>query len=315
MMHLSNKSKHYGLIALKVLILTATFWFIFDRLADTNNQTISAFTNQMKDADLLYILLFFFMAILNWAMEIRKWLLLVQPLQQISFKSSMQQCLASLTASLWTPNRLGEYGVKPLFYRPEKRKKVMVLMFVSNTAQMFVTILFGIPGLIYFLNQYGVAVSLWKPIAIFILVLLLIVSGYYFRKTQLIVKGLSLQKIIKYVKNIPGAIKLQVFLLSALRYLVFASAFYLILLFLGVELDLFKAIPLITAMYLLASVLPTFIFLDVAIKGGVAIWIFSFAGVEELPVLGAATAMWVLNFVIPALIGTYYVAKFKPVAA
>ncbi|KAA3620791.1 MAG: hypothetical protein DWP94_11735, partial [Flavobacterium sp.] len=102
---------------------------------------------------------------------------------------------------------------------------------------------------------------------------------------------------------------------SVLRYLVFGYAFYLILRFLGVEIDLLEAIPLITAMYLIASVLPTFIFLDVAIKGGVAIWIFSFAGVDELPVFGAATAMWILNFVIPALIGTYFVAKFKPVSA
>ncbi|KAA3625698.1 MAG: hypothetical protein DWP94_00165, partial [Flavobacterium sp.] len=189
MMHLSNKSKHYGLIALKVLILTATFWFIFDRLADTNKETITAFSSQWNLANLPYLLLFISLALLNWVLEIRKWQLLVQPLQQISFRTSVQQCLASLTASLWTPNRLGEYGVKPLFFSSEKRKKVMVLKLVSNSAQMFVTVLLGIPGLLYFLYHYGVTVSLWKPIAIFILVLLLLVSGYYFRKTQLLIKG------------------------------------------------------------------------------------------------------------------------------
>lgn len=315
MMHLSNKSKHYGLITLKVLILSATFWFIFDRLADTNNDTLNTFTDRLSDANHVYMLLFVLMAVANWAMEIKKWQLLVQHLQKISYKLSLKQCLASLTASLWTPNRIGEYGAKALFFTPENRKKVMVLNLVSNTAQMFVTILFGIPGLLYFLSHYEVSVAIWKPVVLFILVLLFIILGYYLRKTQLIVKGLSLDNIIKYVKKIALKTRLQVLLLAIFRYLVFGSMFYLLLLFFGVELKMFTAIPLITAMYLIASVLPTFIFLDVAIKGGVAIWLFAFVGINEIPVLCTATAMWLLNFVIPALIGSYYVANFKPVSA
>ena len=311
MSQLSNKSKHYGLIALKVLILAATSWFIYSRMRDTDHTAIDAFRDHLANANPIYILLFILMATANWALEIRKWQELVQSLQKISFREAMKQCLTSLSAGLSTPNRIGEYGVKALFYPAEKRNKIMVLNLVSNTSQMFITVLLGIPGLLLILNRYEIAVAIWKPVALFGLVILLILAGYYFRKTQLLVKGLTLDKVINYVKSLGAKRVGRVVWYSALRYIVFGSLFYLMLRFFSVQIDLFTAIPIITAMYLVASVLPTFFFLDVAIKGGVALWLFTFEGVAEIPVLCVVTSMWLLNFVFPAILGGYGVAKFK----
>lgn len=311
MSQLSNKSKHYGLIALKVLILAATSWFIYSRMRDTNRTAIDAFTDHIASANPIYIFLFIVMATANWGLEIRKWQELVRSLQKISYREAMKQCLTSLSAGLSTPNRIGEYGVKALFFSSEKRKKIMVLNLVSNTSQMLVTMLFGIPGLFYILNRYEIAVAIWKPIALFGMVILLIIAGYYFRKTQLLVKGLTLDNVINYVKSLGAGRIMRTVWYSAFRYVIFGSLFYLMLRFFSVEIDISTAIPLITAMYLIASVLPTFFFLDVAVKGGVALWLFTFAGVEEIPVLCVVTSMWVLNFVFPAILGGYFVAKFK----
>lgn len=187
----------------------------------------------------------------------------------------------------------------------------MVLNLVSNTSQMLITIFFGIPGLLYFLFRNDIAVAVWKLVLIFILVILLIVAGYYLRKTKLLIKGLTLEKVFNYVQTLPLAVRWKVILYSAIRYIIFSGLFYLLLRFFGVSVSLLLAAPLITAMYLIASVLPTFFFLDVAIKGGVALWLFAFAGVGEIPVLCAVTSMWLLNFVFPAIWGSFYVAKFK----
>jgi uncharacterized membrane protein YbhN (UPF0104 family) len=311
MSHLSNKAKQYGLIALKVFILAATFWFIYSRLKDTDERTIHVFLQHLKNANPVYILLFILMAAANWTFEIMKWRELVRTLQSISFRETLRQCLTSLSAGLSTPNRIGEYGVKALFFPAEKRKKVMVLNLVSNSSQMLITIVFGIPGLIYFLNHYDISVAVWKPVALFVFVLLCIVAGYYFRKTQLLIKGLTLQNVVNYVKSLPYFRLSRVVGYSAIRYIIFGSLFYLILRFFSVEMDLFTAVPLITSMYLMASVLPSFFILDVAVKGGIAIWLFTFAGIEEIPVLCTVTGMWFLNFVLPAIWGSFYVAKFK----
>ena len=41
---------------------------------------------------------------------------------EINFFEAYEQCLASLTVSIITPNRIGEYGAKALFFEKENRK-------------------------------------------------------------------------------------------------------------------------------------------------------------------------------------------------
>jgi hypothetical protein len=65
-------------------------------------------------------------------------------------------------------------------------------------------------------------------------------------------------------------------------------------------------------MYFLVSVIPTFFIFDVVIRGGVAVWLFSFLGVPELVILSTVLAMWLLNFVLPALFGSFFVLTYQP---
>ncbi len=308
MIHLSNKAKQYGLIALKVLILTATFWFIYERLNASETAGIGAFYEAIKGNNTIYIPIFIIMATANWLFEIQKWKLLVRTIRDISFKEAGRQCLTSLSASLATPNR-----IKALFFAPKKRKKVMALNFVSNTSQMFVTLLFGIPGVLFFVFKYSVSVPIWKPTVLIAGIILMLIAGYYFRKKQLLVKGLTIENVVTFIKKIPFAIRRSVVIYAMLRYLIFSSLFYLLLLYFGASIDILEAIPLIVCMYLLSSVIPTFFLFDVAIKGGVALWLFTYTGVQEAPVLCAVMVMWLLNFVIPAIWGSYFVARFTPV--
>ena len=54
------------------------------------------------------------------------------------------------------------------------------------------------------------------------------------------------------------------------------------------------------------------IIFDAVIKGGFGVWIFGFLGVPEIVVLVIVLAVWILNFGLPALLGSYYVLKYKP---
>ena len=50
---------------------------------------------------------------------------------------------------------------------------------------------------------------------------------------------------------------------------------------------------------------------DVVVKGGLAIYLFDLAGVNNLTVLCVTTLMWLLNFVLPSVFGSYYVLNFN----
>jgi len=310
----SNKTKQYLLITAKVLILTIVFVFIYRKLSNdrifTNPDFFKAF--KIKSIKTFISLGFFLLlAVLNWFFEILKWQTLVSTVQKINFRTAMRQSLSALTVSLATPNRIGDYGAKAVFFEKSKRKKVLFLNLIGNTAQLMVTTVFGIVGLIYLLINYEIDPAIGKIIIFLAVILVGILGVYIFRKKTLLIKGLSFTKIWNKFKCMSAIIKLNVLAFSILRYLIFGSLFYILLRFFGATIIFDKAIFLIFAMYLLVSIIPTFFIFDVVVRGGVAVWLFAFVGTNEIPVLCTVLSMWLLNFLLPAVLGSIYVVTFK----
>lgn len=315
MISLSHKSKQYLLVALKVLILAATFWYIYYKLKGTNANTIESFSKalDMKGLHLFYyLLLFITLSILNWFFEILKWKTVVSFIQPISFGKALKQSLSALTVSLATPSRVGDYGAKALFYNSEKRKQILLLNFFSNGLQMGTTIIFGLYGLWYVWMYFDLKLSIVNMMLLLFVALLLGLLGYLFKEKELIVKGFSVGNVIRYFKKLDASIRLRTMLYAIIRYILFSYLFYSLLRFFGVEMHLLEAMPIIFAMYLLVSIIPSLFIFDVVVRGGVAVWLFSLAGISELPVLSAVLSIWVLNFVIPAIWGSFYVISYKP---
>jgi len=310
---ISHKSKQYLLAALKVFILLLTFGYIYSKLTNSGPLLLGDYFDSLarKDGIILYTILFLLLAATNWIFEILKWKTIVSTLKGISFKTAMRQSLASLTVSLWTPNRIGDYGAKALFYKVEKRKQILLLNFFSNGIQMGITCVFGIIGLIYSIRQFSISFNIYKVLLFLLFVILLGFLGYYFKERQLLLKGLSIEKVLKYFKRLPMSVKARMILYSLIRYLVFCTMFYLLLIFFGVSMSIFEGFLIIFTMYLLVSIVPSIFIFDVVVRGGVAVWLFSMAGIAEIPVLSAVLTMWLLNFVIPALWGSFYVISFK----
>jgi hypothetical protein len=101
-------------------------------------------------------------------------------------------------------------------------------------------------------------------------------------------------------------------LLAVGRYLVFSHQYYFLFLAFDIDLPYVTLMASIATVYFLASSLPSFQFLDFAVKGSVALFFFEKLGVNEWVVVFIATLMWFLNVVLPVVIGSYFVLKFKP---
>jgi hypothetical protein len=50
---------------------------------------------------------------------------------------------------------------------------------------------------------------------------------------------------------------------------------------------------------------------DIIVKGSIAVWLFSFLGIDELLILSVVTIMWIFNFVLPSFFGSYFVLNFN----
>lgn len=309
MISIPNKIKQFLVLLIKIVIVGGAFYFIYNQLANNGKLDWQKFLILFhKNQSVLGIGFILLLSVLNRLFEILKWKYLVSYLKPISLEEATKQVLASLTAGLFTPNGVGEYAGKALYFDKKETKKIVFLNLICNGIQMILTVIFGIFGLLYFNAQYNVITS--KTIAILFGGFFLLVGVLFFSK-KVNIKGYSIEKLIHKINEIPKPIHQKNTLLAILRYLVFSHQYYFLFVAFDVDLPYLILIAAISSVYFLASSLPTFQFLDFAVKGSVAVYFFGILGVNEWIVVFITTLMWFLNVVLPVLLGSYYVLNFK----
>lgn len=314
---LSYKTKQFFFTAIKLSIVIGCGYFIYTKLVDNNQLHFSDFIHNLIKNNVFSIKNSAFLVIftlLNWFFEILKWQTLVAAIKEISFLEAVKQSLSSLTASLITPNRIGEYGAKALYFDKKQRKKVMGLNLVGNFHQLLATIFFGIIGFGYFYVAHDIHISFSRIYRIILLGLFMI-SAFFFGAKQFKYRGYFAQKARTYIDKIPKSLNLKIALFSVIRYLIFSHQFYYLLLIFKIDISYVEAMSAITSVYFIASLVPMLSLFDVILKGTVAVWIFSCFHIDELRILSITTIMWLFNFVFPAIIGSYFVLTFKPTFA
>jgi hypothetical protein len=309
MISIPHKTKQFFILLIKLLIIGGAFYFIYSQLANNDKLDWTLFAEKFKKnwsvSGILFIL---FLSFLNRFLEILKWQNLVSYIHKLSIAEASQQVLGSLTAALFTPNGIGEYAGKALFFEKSQTKKVVFLNLICNGIQMILTVVFGIFGLLYFNANFNVITT--QTVMLLFGILTLVIGALFFAK-KVTIKGYSIEKIVHKVNGIPKPIHQKNLLLAIGRYLVFSHQYYFLFKAFDVELPYFLLIATILTVYFLASSLPTFQFLDFAVKGSVAVYFFGLLGVNEWIVVFITTLMWFLNVVLPVAIGSYYVLNFK----
>ena len=304
MITIPHKAKQFLVFSVKLLIVVGAFYFIYNQLATNDKLDWAKFLTLVKEKQsVLGIVFLLSLSFANRFLEILKWQNLVKFIKSISVGEATKQVLGALTAGIFTPNGLGEYAGKALYFDKSKTKTVIFLNLICNGIQMILTIIFGTIGL--FIIGY------WKwSIAIIALSLFLLIASLLSKKIT--IKGYSIGKLLEKINSIPRAIHQKNIGLAICRYLVFSHQYYFLFLAFDVDLPYFTLMATIAAVYFLASSLPSFQFLDFAVKGSVAVFFFGKLGVNEWIVIFISTLMWFLNVVIPVVIGSYYVLIFKP---
>jgi hypothetical protein len=294
-------------------IIVGSLYYIYNKLANNAQISLEEFLQQLnlvlfKNKWTIPILLSF--TLFNWLFEIFKWKLLANQVKKITIYQAAKQSFASHTVSIITPNRIGEYGGKALYY-PNNKGKIVLLNLIGNLYQLFATILFGIIGIIFFINTYNIEIEPRRLRGIGYIIAFLILI-FIANKNRKLFYFFDIEKVMNYVKKLALSIHLKISSLSIIRYLIFTHQFYFLMLLFGVEIEYQTILLLIFAMYFIASFIPSISIFDWAIKGSVAIYVFLFIDITELQIITIIMLMWLLNFALPAIIGCFYVLNFKP---
>lgn len=300
---ISNKTKQYLTLIIKLVIVFGAFYFIYDKLAHDDKLSWKQFSDILQHKFTIgWILFMLSFSILNRFLEILKWKNLVLVIEKISLYTATKQVLAGVTAGLFTPNGIGEYAGKALYFPKSETKRVLFLNLICNGIQMVLSIIFGLIGLLYL----GYTLYFFILLGIGFLVI-----TFLFLTKNANIKGYSIALFLEKVSEIPKKIHQKNILLAIARYLTFSHQYYFLFLVFGVDVDYLTLMATITTVYFIASSLPSFQFLDFVVKGGVAIWFFDKLNIDEYIVLFISTFMWLFNVVLPVVIGSYFVLIYK----
>jgi hypothetical protein len=276
---LGYKTKKISNMILKIIFTMAGFYFLLNNIqTKTINQVL--FSNILNNQTFILIIL---LSGLNWLFEIKKW----QYINTISFKRAAKESLIGHAIGSLTPLKLGDYYIKAKLHKQSNKTTILKNNLKSNIHQLACTLFFGIVGCLYLLKLK----KLINNIHIIVVLMLLITTIIFYSKIKS-----HFNKLLAY---------------SAVRYILFSSQFIILILLVSDKFS-FEIIAITYSMYLLSSLVPVISIFDISIKGSVAVYLFSiFTNIPSSSIICVSFVGWLLNFIIPSLVGLIIFLTFK----
>ena len=306
---------------LKLAILGLAFWFIYYRVLK-NSKNLHDFhvlvSHINYDRVLIIMSVVVLLMIINWVLEAFKWLHLTRVLAPMSVWQAIESVFCGLNWAVFTPNRIGEYGGRVMFLPIRKRIHGVFAMAVGSFGQNVITNVLGSGASIWFLYAF-IPLNAWLKlgISVVLLVFMGLMLVFYFNIKWLV----SLLNRIKFLKkfhrffDIMGkynaAELLSIMWFCIARFFVFTFQYYLVIHLLIPQLPVLQITLLMFVFFFIQSAIPSLDILDIGVRGLTAGILFKYVTDQSVAVGVAVSLIYIINLIIPAILGSVFVFKLK----
>lgn len=321
MFKISKRNKTIITTIIKMLIVGLALWYLYKQLflneeSITLRQNLNSLTSSFGQYLLLSVV--FLLMLANWGIESYKWQYLIKKIETISFLKAVEAILSGVTISLFTPNRVGEFGGRIFLLEKADHYKALLISIIGTYSKYIITLFVGSLSfalLPFFIKTDDMSsfIYFYYPIVCIVIAFNLLLFLLYFNPSALISvlrKFKALRKHKDYIElfNYYNTKELfNLLILSLLRYLIYSLQFYLLLRFFGIEISLIKGIMLISVTFFVSGLLPSIFF-----RLSIAVFFIGMISPEkELQIATSSFVLWIINIVIPSIIGAIFVFKFK----
>ena len=292
--------------------------FANENLIEMYQWFLSAFKEQASWLLVLVLLLMF----LNWLLESVKWKFLIKKEEEVSLWLSIKAVFLGITVSIFTPNRIGEFGGRVFCLEKADRIKAVLITVLGNMGQLLTTTIFGTLAFVYYVQSYSGFLDgeddYWFFILVFIVAIVVstLIALYlnaswlssFFMKFKFLRKYEEYCDVFSYYSTNE---LLYVIFLSCARYAVFSFQFYILLHFFQVDISMLESLTMSSLLFLTISIIPTIALTEIGVRGSIAIYFFGLVSANHVGILTATFALWFANLVLPALLGTILVYNLK----
>lgn len=299
----------------KILLGVASFVFLWFKLKDQLTPEKLAILKQtlFLENNLSLFIFVYLLMIPNWLIESYKWKIITAHIEKITYVKAIKGVMAGICIGNVTPGRFGEFAGRLIYFKPEHRSKITITHFVCGSTQLFITVATGIVCTALWLLKHESSSLIYIALAaggvlLVLLTLLLFKIDIAYKKVA------SLRMLKRFdlgTVHYPKPILIKTILWSMLRYFVFASQYILLLKICGASGSYIKLFIPVSISFLLMSSIPMISFIEVAIRAGIALLLFSEFISNELLIITASTALWFINIITPSIIGYFIILASK----
>lgn len=286
---------------LECFFLVLAYSFLLYKVCTYNEYSL--FFKQLSEFSIvnwLILSVIFLLMPINLLCEAIKWKFLLSPLTTRPLISAYQDVYKGIVAAFATPNRLGEFPGRTLWMPQQMQIPAITLGFIGSFVQTIIIFLLGLPTTYYLFHNIS---FISQPSFYLLLLALLAIIGLVVVQLS---EGLKrrIGTLIHTISQLGAGHFLVICSASIVRYCIFAFQLYLMLLCCNIDISLREAVVAIPAYYFLVTFTPSISAAEPAIRGSWAILVFA-AYTSETPVIAvAAILLWIINGVIPMLIGS-----------
>jgi uncharacterized membrane protein YbhN (UPF0104 family) len=322
-----------------LMVLLFSFFLYYEIFYKKNSAELwQTYQKQLLQNNPWWLVTAFLLMPLNWLLEALKWRRLADVFEHFSIWLAFKAVLAGATIGIFTPNRVGEYGGRLLFTPKDKAVETVIATLLGSFSQLLALFGGGFIGLYFFLDTffpdlhyillllslacivaYGIILfffynsdlllNVFKRIYHFLekKVLARFLEKKYFQIIFTLVKGWL--KHVKVLKKFTTRQLSEALLMAFLRYMVYSLQYFCVLQFMGIHASIGISAACIATIFLLQTCLPLPPVTGLFARGGTAVYIWGFCGANELSILATTFGLWIINIIIPALFGLFFILR------
>jgi hypothetical protein len=300
----------------QVVVIAVAVTYLYDKLADD-----FSFSKLGFDGNITLLIAAFVLMPLNWLLEAFKWQVLIRKVKPVNLASAFRTVWIGAFYGLFTPNRAGDLAGRLHFAQKGSNTRVSFAFINGSVAQTLTTLLAGSIALALvpeYLTQ-GDA-QWWKLLVILrwpIWMLTIIVLLLYLEPGWLtLLKGSFkaegfIGKRLSGLEAYPRNTNYLILLISILRYAVFSTQFYLLLVLYGWAGFTPEAYFRIAILYVASTLIPTVALAELGLRESLALLLFPIALLSPSAAFAATFILWIINLLLPAIFGGYFFAKLR----
>ncbi len=280
----------------------------------------AAFLEKFNGSNVFWVAVALLLVPFNWLAETQKWHQFVHRYdEKMSKTRAFKAVLAGVAFSIFTPNRVGEYGGRILFVKPKHQWKAVFANIVGNFAQFLVLISIGFVGMVWFALHFLPIDDFWVYTNSVFLMGGVIVLFFIFFNIETIIPFAKMLPWLHHLKRFTKDLAVlrkfnraelaEILAWAVIRYLIYSTQYLLILKFFGIETGIFAGFMSIAAIFLFQTSIPLPPVVGLMARGAVAIHVWSFFGANEISILAATFGLWIINIILPAFFGTFFIFR------